>query len=427
MMETQVTVDHFFAYNDVVIFPSKMMTSFPAFVAKLSSYPPFSIVESDVIVASVQSDFPLTAQSFDSAKRVDGLAVVNSATDELTYLHTERSANDLATKSKLVRAITTLLTRDLICFIPLQSSDFEGTTTFLVKNGFVSPAFNQERNAIAMTWMEKIPDSVTLNLIAKIVASVKRDRCSLTMIIPKSVAQTLAKTVSFMNEAGGALFITRYTDAGEAVLGVNSDYIKEGGMAEVAVPSDAASPVTFHSHPDHVTTEYKAFISWPSGQDMRALVVWFLQDRNQLAHFVVAPEGLWIVSLTYEFQLLIKTLKKFRLVQCGNELQRAIYDVFTRFDYARSKAVSPLERHRAEADYVTTVAGFKIGTLLGLVPSLVASCHVANKYEPYPLFKVSFVKWDRFEEAIGSEVTHTVEYAPDERGGLPILIPPSRV
>jgi hypothetical protein len=419
-METRVIVDHFFAYNDIVIFPSKMLTTFSTFNAKISMYPPFTLGDSDVIIASVQSDFPLTVLSIDSANSIDGLCVLNSSTDVLTYLH----ASDLAIKSKLVRAVTTLITRDLVCFVPVQSTDFGATTTFLVKNGFGSPVFDERKNAIALSWMERIPDSVTLNSIAKIVASVKTDRCSITLLIPKAVAKALVKTIGFMNEAAGALFITRYTDGGDAVLGINSDYIKEGGIAEVQVPFDV-SPITFHSHPDHVTTEYKAFISWPSGQDMRVLVNFFLQDHNQLAHFVVAPEGLWIVSLTYEFQLLIKTLKKFSLIQCGIDLQQAIYEVFTQFDYARSQSTSPLDRHRAEADYTTMIAGFKIGTLLGLVPSLVTSCHVANKYEKYPLFKVAYIRWDRFED-LSTETTHTVEYAPDERGGLSVSIPPFR-
>jgi len=416
-METSVTVDHFFAYNDVVIFPSKMLVAFPAFMTKTSAYPPFTLGEHDVIIASVQSDFPLTMQSFDSLYRIDGLAVLNSATDELTYLH----SHDLVVKSKLVRAITGLITRDVVFFVPIKSPDFDATTTFLVRNGFGSPVFDEQRNSIGMSWMERIPDSVTLNSIGRIVASLMNDRCSFTMLIPKTVAQTLGKTIHFMNEAGGLLSITRYAENGDAILGVNSDYILEGGIDGVQIPIHLG-PITFHAHPDHVTAEYKTFISWPSGQDMKMIVGSFLQDYNQLAHFVVAPEGLWILSLTYEFQLLVNTVKKFGLIDCGVHLQQAIYDVFSTFDFARDKAVSPLERHRAESDYVTTIAGFKIGTLLGLVPSLVTSCHVANKYQSSQIFKVAFINWDRFEDLSG-QVTYTVEYAPDERGGLPISIP----
>lgn len=421
-MENPINIDHFFSYNDIVIFPAKMITIFPVFISKINQFPLVKPKINNVIIASVFSHRPLTVKSFDLLERVDGLGVLKLTSPsgiELTYLE----ATDLNIKSKLILAITTLITRNLICSISINSPTFQRDVTFFVKNGFISPIFNEKRTVILLTWLEIPPESATLNTIARIVSSVKTDRCFFTMIIPKSVAHTLVKTVKYMYEAGGVLFITHYTDNGEAVLGINSDYITEGTSTKIDIRLDL-SPINFHCHPETKYTEYDIFIAWPSGLDIKTITSSFYTDTNQLAHFIVSAEGIWILSLTFEFQLLINHLKTFKFKDCMIKLLDAIFHTFTATEYFRRKSnITPLDRHKSEAHYTTEIAGFTIGKLLALVPTLSKSCTMASQDKKSPLYKLSFIPWSRFD-GLSPEVIHTVEYAQDIKGGLPVVIPP---
>lgn len=64
----------------------------------------------------------------------------------------------------------------------------------------------------------------------------------------------------------------------------------------------------------------------------------FLQNLNQLVHIVVSPEGLWIVSVSYEFQVVLKMLKLYSDSQCFQSLEDSIFKNFTIFDKSRYKS-----------------------------------------------------------------------------------------
>ncbi len=131
--------------------------------------------------------------------------------------------------------------------------------------------------------------------------SIKTNLYTIKVCIPRVVAETLSKCVKYINEAAGVLSLVKYNENGVGIWVL----ITEGGLDAVSIPSQRA-PFVFHSHPDKVTREYGAFISWPSGQDMMVVASQYLADMDQLVHFVIGPEGIWVIHLTPGFQTILK-------------------------------------------------------------------------------------------------------------------------
>ncbi len=46
----------------------------------------------------------------------------------------------------------------------------------------------------------------------------------------------------------------------------------------------------------------------------------YLADMDQLVHFVIGPEGIWVIHLTPGFQTILKVLKESQNIECGNAI-----------------------------------------------------------------------------------------------------------
>lgn len=241
----------------------------------LLNYPRFESHEDTVIVAAVQSEYMLSPATFNSISSVDGIGILNSSLNVLIYLR----AVNIPIKTKILRFITSVINTSITCSIPINDVDFDSTVNFYVQNGFILPRYDDNRQSVILKWRKPISKSDTLNTITKIKSAVKNERCWLTIIITQEVAIVFEKIIKFMNEVAGILFINSYNADGEAILGINSDYILEGTIDRSNFDLKL-SPFSFHSHPEHITSEYDAFISWPSGQDMRIIIA----DENDVVN-----------------------------------------------------------------------------------------------------------------------------------------------
>jgi hypothetical protein len=242
------------------------------------------------------------------------------------------------------------------------------------------------------------------------------------MFIPKVVATTLSKCLKEINEASGNLSIVKYVE-GVAVIGLNSDNIKSGTEGAVELP-DKYSPFVFHTHPDHITREFKAFISWPSGQDMMVVVLSYLQFRDQLVHFVPSPEGLWSIHVTPEFQKLLIALRTKNSYPCSQSILNAIHKVFTQFETPRlASQIEAIDRYNIGNQYLSTTKNYKLSNLFADVPELNQDCKT-DVSEDAQLFNVSLIKWKRFSETADEGVQLTFDYVSDIPGGLsPFFFP----
>lgn len=208
-----------------------------------------------------------------------------------------------------------------------------------------------------------------------------------------------------------------------ALIGLNSDNIQSGDEGSVALP-DKYSPFVFHTHPDHITREFKAFISWPSGQDMMVVTLSFLQFRDQLVHFVASPEGLWSIHITPEFQRLLVTLRTKNSYPCSQSILNAIHKVFTQFESPRlAKEIEAIDRYNIGGQYLSATKNYKLSNLVADVPQLRQDCN-SEVSDDAQLFNVSLIKWKRFSETADEGVYLTFDYISDIPGGLsPFFFP----
>jgi len=282
---------------------------------------------------------------------------------------------------------------------------------FFVKYGFIEPKLIKK--VIRMRYVKRPSTKLTLMQIRSAVASLKKNVLLINMFIPKVVAVTLSKCLREINEASGNLSIVKYIDNGAALIGLNSDNIQSGDEGSVPLPD---SPFVFHMHPDHITREFKAFISWPSGQDMMVVALSFLNFRDQLVHFVVSPEGLWSIHVTTEFQKLLVSLRSSNSYDCSQGILAAIHKVFTDFENPRlANTIDAIDRHNIGGRYLATTKNYKLSNLFTDVPDLNSVCRV-NVAEDAQLFNVSLIKWKRFSETADNGVYLTFDYIADLPG-----------
>jgi hypothetical protein len=415
-METEVIIDHFYVYNNVAVFPmDTAINFFPNFIQKLirTDYNPISNNRMAVF-AAVTSNTLITSNNFDVLE-LFGCAIFNLENKTIEYIKTDSNL----TKTKLLDVITyNLKNDDVFIDMYISNPNFDVDATFLVEYGFVEPKVITDK--IRLKYVIRPPIKLTLMQIKSVVASLKFNVIVLNMFISKVVANILSKCINEMYEASGNLSIIKYEN-GAAIIGVNSDDIINGTEGTVDLPNKY-SPLVFHTHPDHITREFKAFISWPSGQDMMVVALSYLQYRDQLVHFVISPEGIWTIHVTTEFQKLLVKLRTINSYECSKSILEAILRVFTTFENPRlTKSVDAIERHTIGNTYLTTTKNYKLSNLYSDVPQLQEQCANLNILKDVQLYDVSLVKWKQFTD---EGVFLSFDYISDIPGGLsPFFFP----
>jgi len=413
-MEVEVIVDHFYVFDNVAVFPLKAINNFPNLLRNLMAINYDISSNHRIIFAAVTSDHLITVETFDSLP-LFGLAVFGMESRIIDYFYVK---NELSVvKTRILDVITHNIPGEIFINMYTNNPNFDVDATFLVKYGFIEPILVEQ--IIRMKYAKRPPTKLTLMQIRAAVASLKADVLVLNMFIPKVVATTLSKCLKEINEAAGSLSIVKYLENGTAIMGLNSDDIISGAEGHVAIP-EKKTPFMFHTHPDHITRKFKAFISWPSGQDIMVVVLSYFEYIDQLVHFVVSPEGLWSIHLTSEFQKLVMELRAKNATECITSMLEAIHKVFTQFEKPRlSEAVEAIDRYNIGKQYLSVTKNYKLSNLFNDVPELNQTCqNKVTKDKDSQLFNISLIKWKRFSETAEEGVLLTFDYIADIVGGL---------
>lgn len=422
-METEVIIDHFYVYNNVAVFPMKTAVKFfPLFIEKLQrtgyiidqgvNQAVFAAVNSD----GINSTSLITSNNFDSLE-LFGCAILNMENKTIEYFMVDNTI----TKTKLLDVMTNNFKDEIFVDLYISNPNFDVDANYLVKYGFIEPKIILDK--VRLRYVNRPPIKLTLMQIKTIVSSLKSNVIVLNMFISKVVAATLSKCVKELYEAAGNLSIVKYSENGVAIIGINSDSVQSGNEGSVMLPNKY-SPVVFHTHPDHITREFKAFISWPSGQDMMLVALSYLEYKDQLVHFVVSPEGLWAIHVTTEFQKLLIQLRTSNAYNCSKQLLEAILTVFTNFEKPRlAEKIDVIERHNIGNLYLTTIKNYKLSNLFLDVPHIKEYCG-GNITKDVQLYDVSLIKWKKFSETANEGVFLSFDYISDIPGGLsPFFFP----
>jgi len=419
-MEVELVLDHFYVFDNIAVFPVKLAIDyFPNFRDKLynSGYNIDHV--NRIVFAAVTSESLIIPTIFDSL-HLFGCAIFNLNSRSIDYFKVEEEFTLI--KTRLLDVITHHINGEIFLDMYISNPNFDVDANFFIKYGFVEPKLV---NGIIRFRCVKRPSSkLTLMQLRLVVASLKPSNITvINIFIPKVVATTLSKCIKEINEASGNLSIVKYIKNSVALIGLNSDNIKSGDEGSVGLP-DNYSPFVFHTHPDHITREFKAFISWPSGQDMMVVVLSFFNFRDQLVHFVASPEGLWVIHVTPEFQKLLVQLRTKNSVVCSQGILNAIYRVFTEFEMPRSALkVEAIERYNMGKRYLSATKNYKLSRLFADVPQLNQDCK-ADVSQDVRLFNVSLVKWKRFSDTTDEGVYLAFDYIVDIPGGLsPFFFP----
>ena len=418
LMEVEVTLDHFYVFDNVAVFPVQTVLTFPKFYQRLLNVN-YNISHNDrIIFAAVTSDNLITSANFDEL-HLFGCAVFNLRTKSIDYFIAENDST--VVKTRILDVITHNIQGDIFIDLVTNNPNFDVEANYLVKYGFIEPRL--VNTVVKLKYVKRPPTKLTLMQIRAVIASLKANVMVLNIFIPRVVATTLSKCIKEINEASGTLSIVKYLEGSVALIGLNSDNIQSGDEGSVPPPVKY-SPLVFHTHPDHITREFKAFISWPSGHDMMIVALSFLQFRDQLAHFVVSPEGLWSIHLTPEFQSLLIHLRSNNAFECSQGILDAIHKVFTNFENPRSaEAIDPIDRYNIGGQYLMTIKNYKLSNLFRDVPSLQENCQTEVKQDAQ-LYNVSLIKWKKFSETVDEGVYLSFDYVTDIPGGLsPFFFP----
>lgn len=417
-MEVELVVDHFYVFDNVAVFSlEKSIEYFPNFNLLISKKLKNEEYNDKIVFAAVTSDTLITINTFDSLS-LFGYAIFDIKSRSIIVLEVDKNSSVI--KSRILDILTTNITGKISIDIIITNPNFDVDVIFLVKYGFIEPILINK--IIRLKYINRPPIKLIMLQINAVVASLKSNVLLLNMFIPKVVAITLSKWLKEINEASGNLSIVKYNNDGIALIGINSNNIKSGTEGAVELP-EQYSPLVFHTHPDHITREFRAFISWPSGQDIMAVALSFMHYRDQLVHFVVSPEGLWTIHVTSEFQKILIHLRNTNAYKCSENMLNAIFKIFTNFETPRlTTEIEAIDRYNIGNLYLTIVKNYKLFNLLKDVPEISENCQFTVD-EDVQLFDISLIKWKRFSE-VDEGVYLTFDYISDIVGGLsPFFFP----
>lgn len=408
-MEFESSIDHFYTIGNVAVFPLGFADGFPNIGRKVVELGYTTSDHYMTIFAAVDTDQMITASTFD-AMNVVGFAVVDPRISTIGKFFFPKVNDDV--KTKILDVINLSLHGQVFAFVYTNNPNYDVDVKFLVKYGFTEPElFNK---TVRLKYSERLPVDVVLMQINAKLSILKTNVGVLKLFVPKIVASAMSYCLNDIYEASGILRIIKYVND-VAILGISSDDIVKGSEGSVELP-ETYSPFVFHTHPDHITRESKAYVGWPSGQDMMSICMSYFQNRNQLVHFVPSPEGVWIVHVATDFQRILINLRLNNSIQCAQDVFRAVYDVFTSFETPRlTSNVTPMDRRAVVKAYMQTVKHYNLNRLIHDVPSLLFSCSKEWVEDSDPqLFNVSLIKWKYFSSSSAQGVFLTFDYFVDD-------------
>ena len=409
--------DYFFSCENIAIISSNALKNYP----QIESYVYTHIKPIKSVLFFAMKEPSVTKSTFNASTPIGFINVIIES-NQVRVASLLAIDNDV--KRRLLEYVISFFTIPIVIEVDLSKHDLLNDVALLSKLGFGDPTPNPNNRTIDMKLM---PSSNYIDIFNKVMNIVQSSPflCKLKAFFPKTLANTLISYLSKPTEVGGKICITRYAQDSEgadiAVLGFNTSELVPGNkdLFTVNIPPDKVAPLSFHTHPDVCYTSYGCFLGWPSGPDIAFVVSNYLQNRDVLAHFVISSEGIWVIHLRPQFQMLLYELKnQYSTQQCQEKLVDFIKRSFIFLEgQRRYEMISPADRAETRKKFIDTSKNLKISDYKGTEVALMCSPYVR---EDALLFDIDLIKWKTFES---NKVIISFSYIVDPIGGLPCMLP----
>lgn len=393
-------------YKDVFIFIKyKDLKEFPKLYTNLQEHGLPYQDDKDIILA--RSALPIDNINNTTPT---GFIVVNG--DSINQYPTITTIEGRHTKA-LVETLINHLKKSIKLIIP-ASQHLDTKFQVALEVGFAFPELIHQDTHFVLPYRQSL--FTTKLAVTKIYESLTSGQTSFSFIITPHLAKKLYDLLSRDTEVGGKIELESYTLNGEAILAFDIKTLVGGKTGSVQIPTGA---ICFHTHPNICYEKTGCFIGWASGQDMMSVVEQYMSNKDVLIHLIPSKEGIWIISLTLEFQRVLKTLKDSGEVKCGKAILHTIKNVFEEAEKGRLiRKVKEEDQEKMYRKYIYLVNTYKIRDLLNNSPGATEQCSDLGGRDSL-LYNVSLVSWATLQ----NPYYHKVVFIPDETGGLPPFLP----
>jgi hypothetical protein len=288
---------------------------------------------------------------------------------------------------------------------------------FISRYGFIKPYLDGTN--LVLRYRTRIPVSTTVKQINDLYKN--PNQYSISVFLSLELLIELSKLVLYNKEILSILPIVKYTSEGVAILGINSKYYKSASDDDkysVSAEFVRNQFFQFHTHPDKSRFELDSYTAWPSGKDFAGVLDYYIKGYPNIAHFVATSTGVWIISITVEFQQICKTIKSFSMDKCNSEICDVIAYEFGEKEKFRKSDIEPIMRHEMVNSFSDFASSLR---LVDLPKTLKNNCHIINGQENVTMFNCYILPW----EDIQNGVLLSFDYIRDDMVGLLPFIEPA--
>jgi hypothetical protein len=325
------------------------------------------------------------------------------------------TSKQVSIKLQLLNEIVMFFKQNIYVQFPIFQARFDIDVLFYVKYGFANPELIND-NFLKLKFIKKRSKEQILEQIFHLVKH-KRNQYETTILLTNEIAHLLGQFVNKYDTEVGGVFDLNFNQEGIGVLGLSK--VVQGSKSEftVTVPV-VAGQFSFHTHPDKAYSTFNTILGWPSGRDMASCMAWFLNNKNQIAHFVISSEGIWSICLTTEFQKILLRIKNNISVfkKCAEGIYNTILELFSSQEPKRSKDIDTTIRLDEKNNFLNLVKNYKIRNLFSEAPDVYENCRNANANYDVLLFNVMLIKWKYFKT--NKDIVLSYSYILDEKGGF---------
>lgn len=270
--------------------------------------------------------------------------------------------------SRMLNAMTDLsLYENIWLGVEFENPEYDGVVSTYLKAGFGSlervnrtPAGGYiSKYVLGMTCRksDRIVDRVALLSEAKRIKAFnerEKSKCVTTVNIGPAVIKRLHEYITdYAYEYSGVLSVDQSQDgAVQLAFPLSTERIgRSNEIPDRMISGEytvliSASTFNFHTHPVVAYIQHLSYIGWPSGMDMRTIILQYLHGLRK--HFLPTNEGIYDVQLSTEFMHVIRTLDLQNKRDCIQLIAEAVGQRFSSFEKQRTgRLIDPNEAHLA--------------------------------------------------------------------------------
>lgn len=244
---------------------------------------------------------------------------------------------------------------------------------------------------LSMTWDHDIYHDYdeTLEIAQSVINQYlkARTKCISGLHIGPKVINTLKSYLTRSQEVGGHLFSDGYITGPDGAQYINLFY--NTSTIEIGTSNGrnfrvnlAPSQISFHTHPDICYTADGCYVAWPSGPDMRTIIV---QYPILLKHYVVTKEGIYAVQLSLDMQNFIDNN-----MSSKDHIASVALEKFAAIEQYRSEVIKPELRQLSVQDFMIFANTFTISDIIG-----------SEIPVDFTVYSVNFYDWDNLKNPNG--------------------------